>query len=84
MPMDMGLMALAMIVVAVIVAVAIGVVVYGAIRAARAPRSEVEDARAVLDRRLASGDITPEEYYERESALRSGEVAPPRRRRRRG
>lgn len=80
--MDMGLMALAMIVVAVIIAVAVGVAVYGAIRAARGSRSELEGARAVLDRRLASGDITPEEYFERESALRSGEVAPQRRRRR--
>ena len=79
--MDMGLMALAMIVVALIVAVAVGTVVYGAIRAARGSGSELEGARAVLDRRLASGDITPEEYFERESALRSGEVTPRRRRR---
>jgi uncharacterized membrane protein len=38
-------------------------------------------ARALLDRRLAAGEIDVEEYYERESALRSVEpVAPPRRR----
>lgn len=81
--MDMGLMALAMIVIAVIIAVAVGVVVYGAIRATRGSRSELDDPRAVLNRRLASGDITPEEYFERESVLRSGEAGQPRRRRRR-
>ena len=36
-------------------------------------------ARAVLHRRLASGEIDVEEYYERESALR--QAAPPARRR---
>lgn len=81
MSMDMGLMAVVMIVVALVVVIAIGVVVYGAIRAARnSGGSELEDARATLDHRLASGDITPEEYYERESALRSGEGLPRRRR----
>ena len=34
-----------------------------------------DGARAILDRRLASGDISPEECFERESALRSGEAA---------
>jgi uncharacterized membrane protein len=38
-------------------------------------------ARAVLHRRLASGDIDVEEYYERESALRQAEPVEPRRRR---
>jgi uncharacterized membrane protein len=38
-------------------------------------------ARAVLHRRLASGEIDVDEYYERESALRQAEPAPPRRRR---
>ena len=40
----------------------------------------LDDARTLLDRRLASGEITPEEYFERESALRSGEPRPSRRR----
>ena len=31
-------------------------------------------ARALLERRLAAGEIDVEEYYERESALRSAEV----------
>jgi uncharacterized membrane protein len=38
-------------------------------------------ARAVLHRRLASGEIDVEEYYERESALRQAQPAPPQRRR---
>ncbi len=36
-------------------------------------------ARALLDRRLAMGEIDVDEYYERESALRSAEPARPRR-----
>jgi uncharacterized membrane protein len=47
------------------------------VRAMEAGRS----ARTMLDRRLARGEITTEEYFELESALRSGApVAPPRRR----
>ena len=38
-------------------------------------------ARAILHRRLASGEITVEEYYERESALRQAEPRAGRRRR---
>jgi uncharacterized membrane protein len=37
----------------------------------------MSSARGLLDLRLASGEISPEEYFERESALRSSE--PPRR-----
>ena len=37
-------------------------------------------ARAVLHRRLASGEISVEEYYEREAALRQVAPAQPRRR----
>jgi uncharacterized membrane protein len=37
-------------------------------------------ARALLNRRLAAGEIEVEEYYERESALRQAEPAAPRRR----
>jgi hypothetical protein len=36
-------------------------------------RSRVDSARALLDRRLAEGAIDIEEYYERDSALRSTE-----------
>ena len=38
-------------------------------------------ARALLNRRLAAGEIDVEEYYERESALRQAEPARPQRRR---
>jgi uncharacterized membrane protein len=39
-------------------------------RAEREGLQRSESARAVLDRRLAAGEISVEEYYERESALR--------------
>jgi uncharacterized membrane protein len=48
----------------------IAAAVYVGVRLARGGRSE-DSARAVLDRRFASGEIGAEEYYERESALRS-------------
>ena len=44
-------------------------------------RDGLSRARAVLHRRLASGEIDVEEYYERESALRQAEPASPPRRR---
>ncbi|MDP8978239.1 MAG: hypothetical protein M3N17_06640 [Actinomycetota bacterium] len=37
--------------------------------------------RALLERRLAAGEIGPEEYFEREAILRSGAPLPPPRRR---
>ncbi len=37
--------------------------------------------RALLERRLAAGEIGPEEYFEREAILRSGAPPPPARRR---
>jgi uncharacterized membrane protein len=43
---------------------------------------ELDSARALLDRRLAAGEIELEQYYEREAALRSAE--PPGSRRRTG
>ena len=38
-------------------------------------RSTPNDARAVLDQRLARGEITTDEYLEVDSALRSGQPA---------
>lgn len=74
MGMEMGLMAVVMVVVAVIVAGGLVAGVYLGVRAFRSQRSAVDDSpRGLLDRRLAAGEISPEEYYERESALRSGE-----------
>ncbi len=36
-----------------------------------------EDPRALLDRRLVTGEITSDEYLERESALRAGQPRRP-------
>lgn len=78
--MDMmaGMGALMLISFLVVVAV-IGVVVYFAVRAGVRSGDRDPDAREVLRRKLAAGEITPEEYYERESVLAN---APSRRDRR--
>jgi uncharacterized membrane protein len=52
-------------------------------RGTRGDRSAAPSARDLLERRLAAGDIDVEEYYERESALRSAQVPAKRRRRHR-
>jgi uncharacterized membrane protein len=46
-------------------------------------RDELDSARALLDRRLAAGEIETEEYYEREAALRNAQPPADRRRGRR-
>jgi uncharacterized membrane protein len=47
--------------------------VYLGVRAARARVDQGEvSARALLERRLAAGEIDADEYYERESVLRAG------------
>ncbi len=80
--LDMSLMLVVMLVGAVLVLGAIGAAVYVGVRASRpSPGVDEESARALLDRRLAASEIEPEEYYERESALRD---AQPSGRRRRG
>jgi uncharacterized membrane protein len=76
----MGGMGLFMLVGLILVAVVIGSVIYVAIRAGSGGRREVEGPRELLDRRLASGEITPEEYFERESVLRSAQPSKGRRR----
>jgi hypothetical protein len=54
------------------------------LRGTRGDQPDPPSARALLERRLAAGEIDVEEYYERESALRSAELAlAPRRRWRR-
>ncbi len=75
--MDMGAMAIVMVVVALIVVVGLVAAIHLGARALRSRDGrEVEaSARALLDRRLAAGEISSEEYYERESALRSGETS---------
>jgi uncharacterized membrane protein len=71
----MGGMGLWMVVVVIAVAAVLGTAIYLGIRAALASRRkpELERPRELLGRRLATGEITPEEYYEREAVLRSDE-----------
>jgi uncharacterized membrane protein len=69
----MGGMGLFMLLALILIAVVIGTVIYLAIRAGSPPRRQVEGPRELLERRLAAGEISPDEYYERESALRSGQ-----------
>lgn len=62
-----------------VLALVIGVAVYLGVRAGQRPANKQEvTAHDALRHRLAAGDITPEEYYERESVLRDSET--PRRR----
>jgi hypothetical protein len=53
------------------------------VRGTRGDRPDTPSARAMLERRLAAGEIDVEEYYEREAALRSAQPSQPRRGRRR-
>ena len=51
----------------------VAVAVFVGVRAARPPKlREGDDARTQLERRLVSGEISSEEFYELDSALRSG------------
>lgn len=75
-PMVLGFVILVLLIAAVAAAAYLGLRALG--------RGGGDDsARGLLDRRLASGEIDAEEYYEREAALRSAS-APPRGARRRG
>ncbi len=82
MGLEMSLMMILMLVGALVLLAAVGAAAYLGLRAARRRDGELEQggsAREVLARRLASGELSPEEYYERESALR--DAHPPRGRR---
>ena len=59
----------------------VGGAAYFAVRGGRPQVPSADDARTLLNRRLAAGEITPEDYFERESALRSGEPRTSHRRR---
>jgi uncharacterized membrane protein len=68
-------------VVAVIIALITLVGVLGVTQIIVRALERARSPRALLGRRLARGEISAEEYFELESALRSGEPArPPRRR----
>ena len=69
----MGVM---MLIALLLLAIAIGVAVYLGVRATqtREPAQPRQlTARERLQHRLADGEITPEEYYEREAVLRHDE-----------
>ncbi len=75
----MGGMGLMMLVSLLVVAIVIGVAVYLAIRAGVGGRMREPEPRELLERRLAGGEISAEEYFERESALRDSQVGRRRR-----
>jgi uncharacterized membrane protein len=78
--MMMGSMSAWMLVGLLVLLAVVGAVTYVAVRSGRPRLPPGEDARTLLNRRLAAGEITPEDYFERESALRSSEPRPSRRR----
>lgn len=82
----MGWMGLAGLIALLALLALVAAAVYLGVRAARSnPRRaplEADSARALLDRRLAAGEIGPEDYYEREAVLRTSPPSSRRRRRR--
>jgi uncharacterized membrane protein len=55
-----------------VLVIVLGAVVYLGVRALTSGRDLSDrSARAILDRRLAAGELSPEEYFELDSALRS-------------
>lgn len=67
-------MVVVMLIGALVVLAAIVGAVYVGVRALRGGDESGEgSARAVLDERLATGEIGPNEYYEREAALRDAQ-----------
>ena len=79
--MMMGWMSLWMLIGLLALLALVGGAAYLAVRVRRPHVPPGEDARTLLNHRLAAGEINTEEYFERESALRSGEPRTSRRRR---
>ncbi len=77
----MGGMGVMMLIGLLLLSILIGVAVYLGVRATQTHGSGEPTARETLQQHLARGEITSEEYYERESALRDSEGALTRRRR---
>lgn len=80
--MMMGGMGLWMLLPLLLLVVVVAGGAYLAVRTLRSVGPEGQEARALLERRLALGEISPEDYFERESALRSSARVPRRRKRR--
>jgi uncharacterized membrane protein len=67
-------MMILMAVCSLVVLILLGALVYLGVRALTSNRyAPGHSAQAVLDRRLAAGELSPEEYFELDSALRSTE-----------
>ena len=77
--MDMGAMGLMMLIGVLIGALIIGVAIHLAIRGALHRGDRSAEPLEILQRRLAAGELTADDYFERESALRQAQ--PARRRR---
>ncbi|MDQ4071609.1 MAG: hypothetical protein M3088_01875 [Actinomycetota bacterium] len=56
-----------------LVLLVVGALLFLGVRAVTGGRLSGNSARAILDRRLATGDLSPEEYFELDSVLRSSE-----------
>ena len=69
----MMFMGVGMVIWALILVALVAAFIYAAVRLGRSRGWRGNSARRTLDRRLAIGEIAPDEYYERESALRSGQ-----------
>ena len=69
----MTFMGLGMVIWTLVAIALVAGLIYAAVRVGRSRGWLDDSARRTLDRRLAAGEISPEEYYERESALRSGQ-----------
>lgn len=65
----MGGMGIMLLIGLLLLVIVIGVAVYLGTRAARSGGPREATARDMLQQRLARGEITTDEYYERESAL---------------
>jgi len=75
----MGGMALVALVGLVILAATVGVAVYLGVRAAHQRAFRARGPRDVLQERLAAGELSVDEYHERDSALRDAESSSGRR-----
>ena len=69
-----GMMGAMMLLGVLLLALVIGVAVYLGVRAAHRPGKQELTAHETLQHRLAAGEVSPEEYYERESVLRDSKA----------
>jgi uncharacterized membrane protein len=66
----MGWMSIWMVIVFVVFLALVAGAVYVGIQLTQRDEDRLEGAQEVLDRRLASGEISPEEYAERQAVMR--------------